>query len=399
MSSALTKGCLTFDERPSTPPEVRKYRRSNNLEPGKRFEHYGMADDYKVMDLGSKIYGKTDKEIPTSAHDLISHKKPSELQRMNMTKAEMKYKTNKREPLGRGPENNWVLPSKFTEGGEAFGEKSANSDEMAKDLIFPRGVMDDGSKDEIYKRSHGSYGVGEQMVRGYKLGFDPKEKCFGKRGDTIAFNGVSANIQDVLQGDLKSNPTMVSRVEEENFRNTKDILGRSRNLGQDSANRPFEMVYGKSLRSQTSTAGEVIKGRYKEEDTKPDKDLGKSITPGFRNLSIEERSYGCPSIRSDIPCLPPHRRSLADSQNYGDDVPAQDLINPPAFSDLSIGPFVMEELKSKEKLGELFARIGYQIDNETLDFVFAQAAQGRSETSINSFRQALNAYIIESGLY
>ena len=52
---------------------------------------------------------------------------------------------------------------------------------------------------------------------------------------------------------------------------------------------------------------------------------------------MDDRAYGCPSIRSDIPTLPPHRRSLADSQNYGDDVPAQDLINPPMFSDLAIG--------------------------------------------------------------
>lgn len=103
------------------------------------------------------------------------------------------------------------------------------------------------------------------------------------------------------------------------------------------------MVYGVSSGAKGLSAAEVLKGRYTSKDLQPDRDLGKSITPGFRNITFQDRVYGCPSIRSDIPCLPPNRRSLADSQNYGDDVPAQELINPPAFSDLSIGPLALNE--------------------------------------------------------
>ena len=116
MSSALTKSCLTFDERPQTPPEVRKYRRSTNLEPGKRFQHYGLADDYNAMSLEGKIYGKTDTEVQVTAHDLLSHPKPSELERMAKIRAEAKYKMNKREPLGQVPDRGIILPSKFIEG-------------------------------------------------------------------------------------------------------------------------------------------------------------------------------------------------------------------------------------------------------------------------------------------
>lgn len=108
--------------------------------------------------------------------------------------------------------------------------------------------------------------------------------------------------------------------------------------------------------------------------------------------------YGCPSIRSDIPSVPYSRRSLADSQNYGDDVPAQDLINPPAFSDLSIGPLAMNETRSKQQILAIFQRIGYKLDSETADELFYQASGGSEYSTINAFRNVLNQFIIDNNL-
>jgi hypothetical protein len=51
---------------------------------------------------------------------------------------------------------------------------------------------------DLYKRSHGSYAPGEQRRRDYKWNVDPDRTRFGAKGDTIAFNGVSKNIADVL---------------------------------------------------------------------------------------------------------------------------------------------------------------------------------------------------------
>ncbi len=110
--------CLTFEARPSTPPEIRKYRRSTNLEPGKRFQHHGMADDYGTMHLEDRIYGQTDKNSvgKTTAAELINLPKRTELERMNYVKSEKIYKTSNREPLGHVPDRGIILPSKFTEG-------------------------------------------------------------------------------------------------------------------------------------------------------------------------------------------------------------------------------------------------------------------------------------------
>ena len=65
------------------------------------------------------------------------------------------------------------------------------------------------------------------------------------------------------------------------------MLGRSRNLGQGSASRGFEVIYGKTKSGKSYTAAEIMKGRSTVADQLQDRDLGKSITPGFRNITTE----------------------------------------------------------------------------------------------------------------
>jgi hypothetical protein len=91
-NTATARDCLSFGERPGTPPEIRKYRRSAYLEPGKRFQHHGIVDDIEKMDLGNKNYGAASDKGNTTAADLINHKKLTELERMNLIKAEKVYK-------------------------------------------------------------------------------------------------------------------------------------------------------------------------------------------------------------------------------------------------------------------------------------------------------------------
>lgn len=110
------KDCFTTDERPSTPPEIRKFRRSTNLEPGRRFVHHGLADDFQEMALDKNVYGVMSDRGKNTAADLLSHNQPNELQRINMVKAEQVYKTATREQLGKTVDRKVILPSKFTQG-------------------------------------------------------------------------------------------------------------------------------------------------------------------------------------------------------------------------------------------------------------------------------------------
>lgn len=88
---------------------------------------------------------------------------------------------------------------------------------------------------------------------------------------------------------------------------------------------------------------------------------------------------------------------MADSQNYGDDVAAKDLVNPRPFADLAVAPDAMDEMRPKQKILELFARIGYNLDHNLADKLFYQASRGEEYTSINSFQNVLNQYLISQG--
>lgn len=115
-NGALTRECLSFDERPSTPPHLRKFRRSAYLEPGQRFTHPGIKDDMPKLHLEEKIFGITNQMSRESAADLIHQPKLSDLQRMNLLKSEKIYKHTQREPLGHSPDRKVALPHKFAEG-------------------------------------------------------------------------------------------------------------------------------------------------------------------------------------------------------------------------------------------------------------------------------------------
>jgi hypothetical protein len=223
------------------------------------------------------------------------------------------YKGAAREPLGKSVNRyeNCPLPEKFTKGNKAFGIGSKSSLEPAKDIIFPKVERDTTEEEKVYQVSHGTYGAGEQKNRNYKwpASCSPLITVFGDKGDQIALNGVSNNIAVVLNPP-ENNQNIVNAKRVEDFKNSHDTIGRSKNLGQDSALRPFDLCYGMPSKKAgqnskiQSSAFELIRGKYKPEEQMPDPDLGRSQTPGFRNISMVDRAFGVPSIRTDLPARP-----------------------------------------------------------------------------------------------
>ena len=69
-------------------------------------------------------------------------------------------------------------------------------------IIFPTMTEESIRGEEIYKISHGNYAPGEQKSRDYKWYVDPNSTRFGVKGGTIAFNGVSTAIAEVLKGSV-----------------------------------------------------------------------------------------------------------------------------------------------------------------------------------------------------
>lgn len=394
-----TKACLTFEERPITPPDIRKFRRSAAMEPGKSHNRF---NDAETLGLKDKIFGAQSEAATISAARLIHLPKTTMVEDIKNGKSEMIYNSVKREPLGKSYSRNYDLPDHCATA--AFGIKSVSSLEPAKDIIFPTITEDVNTGSDLYKKSHGSYGPGEQKSRHYKWKQDVNTMTFGMKGASVAFNGVSKNVDDVLKSAGETS-TCVDTEAVEAYKKRQDHLGQSRYLGQDSDVRGINFVYGKGRKGQNYGASDVMKGKYTAEQQAPDVDLGKSITPGFRNIQDPGRSYGCPSIRNDIPKVTIAKRSIADSQNYGDDATAAELINPHQFASLAISASAMTDLKSKDAIIALFKKIGYSdIHDDILGAIFDEVSTQSPEcdargAAVNDFRDALNMYLesIETG--
>merc|ERR1719230_1964445 len=93
----------------------------------------------------------------------------------------------------------------------------------------------------------------------------------------------------------------------------------------------------------------------------PDKDLGICLTTGRRNV-YHERSFGVPSVRSDIPAPAQERRSVADTLNYGDEVGAAALLHPQRFELQGVPDKEFLLRRSKEELQGIVIGAGYNFD-------------------------------------
>lgn len=116
------------------------------------------------------------------------------------------------------------------------------------------------------------------------------------------------------------------------------MLGTVKNLGQGQAPRNKDFTYGISNNVKDWNAAKCLMGEPTIDELIPDKDLGRSMklncTNQIRRPQDANRSFGCPSIRTDIPFKV--WRSVADYNNYGDEPEAVDLLFPSTATELGI---------------------------------------------------------------
>ena len=119
---------------------------------------------------------------------------------------------------------------------------------------------------------------------------------------------------------------------------TTDHLGRVKNLGQGQVARGPDYVYGSKSDYTAWNAGKCITGEADDSQRAPDHDLGRSAKPNctnnIRRSEDANRSFGCPTIRTDIPFKV--WRSVADYNNYGDEPEAVDLMYPATSTEIGI---------------------------------------------------------------
>ena len=268
----------------------------------------------------------------------------------------------------------------------------------ASEVLNPPDLSAEEQKmEEIYIKSHGSYGPGVQKSRDYvwRDGIDPGTKVWGVKGKDIALGGMSQAVYDVLHGVGDVPVSTLTSKKMDDFQAMGDLLGRARNLGHGRT-LPKGHTFGIAAKRRGANewdARDCVEGKYTYAEQQPDDDLGTTSTPGFRNATTEIRRFGCPSVRSDIPKYA--KRSVADNQNYGDDVNAQYLLNPSQFAALGVEDDEFLMPRTAAYIRSMFSATGYEVSDDVFEEIYASVCDESGLCGIDVYRHAYNQWRLD----
>ena len=328
-----------------TPPHIRKYRKTNNLEPGQIMVHPGLQDGLPKKPL-TYAFGKQTVGTEAVNHVIKAQNLNGLADKFNDAK-EGKYASAVREPLGKSyqrgygdwpgqnPDHNFGVPTNYSV--------------PAKDILYPMGgsLEEKAETAKMYQKTHGNFGPGEQRTRDYNWS-NPKvadgtgnilAHPFGY-GEQRLLAGAAKSIQPERIEESFPKTVIVKKIVEDQKGVTQDMLGTVKNLGQGQGARDPDYTYGQQRKNLDWNAGRCITGEPNEQQVQPDKDLGRSVkancTNQVRREEDKDRAFGCPTIRVDVPFKPQAQKSVADYQNYGDEPEAVDLLFPSTHTEVGI---------------------------------------------------------------
>ena len=395
LANESSSACLDYPEPPSTPEGIKKWRKSLQQEPGKVLIHPGQMAD-KQPD--GRTYGRLNYK-DASTTDLMNWEPTSEMLAMMRDKQESIYASTKAEPLGRGMDRGHVLPERMKEPGFMFGKAGDRGNGTSKEALFPVPTENDeeGKAHELYLTSHGDYNPGEQKTRAYdwdSTGIDPSTHRFGV-SEKMAMGGGSEEVMKAMDPTLTlgEGTAIVSSVVEDykNYANAE--LGKVKNLGlANPAGVEQGHAYGlKSGEKDDWGTAECIKGAYEGAAQQPDKDLGTTLRPGWRNTvnpGDEERKFGVPGCRTDI--APPRARSVADHQNYGDEPGAFTVMYPSKYAVNGVDEMDFNMAFSKAKVKVIISAAFPEVTDEEFEEVYATASPSGEDISVETWRSTWN---------
>lgn len=394
--------CLVFDERPATPKNIRKYRKSFFSTPGTRVTHPGMIEDREKFNelVANKRFGSSSDRSSAHLSDVFQGGPTGSLKDFVIERKERIYKTVQREPLGK--------PYKRGHNFESLGEqkKLASSSESAKDLIYSdfssEVAMDPEDAVRIrnqYILSHQSYKPGERKQRNYKWGsLDPHEHRFGAV-DMRPDEGVSYCLKQpdsLAEQKLDSNHQVAVASHRAMY---TDQLGKAKfrgNLEQDYVDRLEQKLADRHTKNgNTFTAQDCIEGDYTVEQQLPDRDLGRAVRPGWRNTDTM-RVFGASTVRTDKPA--PKIRSVSDNQNYGDDTNAKTLLYPSPYVAAGVEDADFVDPTGRDDIRTIMENIGHDFTDDDFETMYRFACycktgvpdQDGPVVSIKEFLQVAN---------
>ena len=97
------------------------------------------------------------------------------------------------------------------------------------------------------------------------------------------------------------------------------------------------------------------------------------------------------------PCLPrPSLFSVADNQNYGDDVNARYLLHPSQFASLGVEDTEFIEPRSKEYIKSMFQDTGYGVEDDVFEELFSAACNEDGTCGVDKYRHVYNSWLVGS---
>ena len=173
-------------------------------------------------------------------------------------------------------------------------------------------------------------------------------------------NGAAKAVHAERHDEAFPKTVIVSKFVEDVKGTQQDALGKSKNLGQSQVPRGNDFVHGVKNDVTGWNGAKCIRGEPSEKELLPDIDLGKSVrlncTNRVRSAKDGYRSFGIPSIRTDIPFK--LKRSVADYTNYGDEPEAVDLLFPQTNTAIGVSELDFQKMRSRSQIEKLFANCG-----------------------------------------
>lgn len=377
---------------PPTPDHMKKWRK--DYTPGKQCSHPGTADDldYKRLD----VYGRAE-PVGVKVHDVLNVAPKSYLLEKAVQKKEQIYLSHKREPLGKQYSRGHTLPADLVEKG--FGRPTPQdiSGDPTKRMLHPEERIQPENEAALYRKSHANYAPGEQRRRGYewvdsKGAIDPAQYRFGGIVTERDVDGMAKAMNPAKDERIPRDPIVVDKLLED-FREVHgEQLGKVKNLGFGDVGIDTKThVFGLPSQRGPEWGTAECMGNYTAEEQQPDKDLGRSLKPGWRNIAPPDRMFGVPSIRKDIPA--PQMKSVADHQNYGDESGAETLLYPPRFTDEGIAQEDFLYARDRAEIADIFKSAGFELTDDEFAQIYEKAMtlDPTGKVSVESFRRTLNS--------
>lgn len=144
---------------PGTPDHIKKYRKTNNIQPGQIVVHPGLQEG-KFQPPTGYIFGRKT-QFSEPVNQTIKAQNLNGLAAQFVEMKERKYASNIREPLGMGYSRQYQWPDKVNND-LAFGVPLEIIKDQAKMAIYPAGgsLEEKGDVARMYQKTHGNWGPG-----------------------------------------------------------------------------------------------------------------------------------------------------------------------------------------------------------------------------------------------